>query len=113
MSNPAVGVSVTISAVNAKVGLARAYRYDGAVAWNLDIGYEQFTRLCQALARDILGPTVRPLSSPRSPWDAEFDTGTVYWQPTTGDQWGGLGIHGIGELVLSARVRRRVCGCLI
>lgn len=63
-----------------------AYRYDGPMAWNLDIGYEQFTRLCLALARDILGPSVRPLNSPRSPWDAEFDTGTAYWQPAAGSR---------------------------
>jgi hypothetical protein len=62
------------------------------VGWNLDIGDEQFTRLCQALARDILGPGVRPLNSPRSPWDAEFDAETAYWETAAGEKWDDLGL---------------------
>jgi hypothetical protein len=76
------------------------------VAWNLDIGYEQFTRLCQALARDILGPSVRLLNSPRSPWDAEFDTGTGYWRPTTEEEQGGLGVLDVKYLHDPGRRRR-------
>lgn len=74
--------------------------------WNLDIGDEQFTRLCQALARDNLGPSVRPLNSPRSPWDAEFDAGTAYWQSATGEEWGGLGILDVKYVRDPGRYRR-------
>jgi len=87
-----------------------AYRYDGPMAWNLDIGYEQFTRLCLALARDILGSSVRPLSSPRSPWDAEFDTGTAYWQPTAGEGKSGLGVLDVKYLHDPQRRRRESPG---
>jgi hypothetical protein len=92
--------------LSARTALVKC-RYDGTVAWNLDIGYEQFTRLCQALARDILGPSVRPLNSPRSPWDAEFDTGTAYWQSTaSGEERGGLGILEVKYLQDPGRRRR-------
>jgi hypothetical protein len=72
----------------------------------MDIGDEQFTRLCLALARDILGPSVRPLNSPRSPWDAEFDAGTAYWQSAAGEERGGLGILDVKYLLDPGRRRR-------
>lgn len=74
--------------------------------WNLAIGDEQFTRLCQALARDILGPSVRPLNSPRSPWDAEFDAVTAYWQSAAGEERGGPGILDVKYLLDPGRRRR-------
>jgi hypothetical protein len=86
------------------------YRYDGPVAWNLDIGDEQFTRLCLALARDIIGSSLRPLNSPRSPWDAEFDTGTAYWQLAAGEGKSGLGILDVKYLHDPQRRRRESPG---
>ena len=58
---------------------ARAVCEHGPVGWSLDIGAEQFEKLCQALARQLLGPAVRAVRpGPDGGRDAEFE-GPVHY----------------------------------
>lgn len=61
--------------------------------WNLDIGAEQFEKLCHAVARQILGPAVRAVRPrPDGGRDAEFEGPVPYPGSTPDGQWDGFGI---------------------
>jgi hypothetical protein len=66
---------------------------DGLVEWNLDIGAEQFERLCQDLARHVIGPAVRVVRvGPDRGWDAEFEGPVHYPGSAPDEQWDGFGV---------------------
>jgi hypothetical protein len=66
---------------------------DGLVEWNLDIGAEQFERLCQDLARHVIGPAVRVVrTGPDSGWDTEFEGPVHYPASAPDEQWDGFGV---------------------
>jgi hypothetical protein len=63
------------------------------VEWNLDIGAEQFERLCQDLARLVIGPAVRVVrAGPDRGWDAEFEGPVHYPGSAPDEQWDGFGV---------------------
>lgn len=61
--------------------------------YNLDIGAMQFERLCQTLARYVIGPTVRVTGGGRdNGWDAQFEGPVDYpWSGADG-KWEGFGV---------------------
>jgi hypothetical protein len=66
---------------------------DVLVEWNLDIGAEQFERLCQALARYVIGPAVRVVGAgPDRGWDAEFEGPVNFPWSASDEKWDGFGI---------------------
>lgn len=63
------------------------------VRYNLDIGAMPFERLCQVLARYVIGPTVQVTGAgPDKGWDAEFEGPVDYPWSEAGEKWDGFGV---------------------